>query len=49
MNKFYKLRIATLLWGCSVSYAFTGDLGLTSKMMLVIFIGNTFIMWWFTR
>ena len=44
MNTFWKVRIATLIWGFTVSYMFTGDLGFASTMFAVMVIGNTIIM-----
>ena len=46
---FWKLRLATLCWGLAVVYAFTRQLDLTSQVLLVQVLGNTVIMWWFTR
>lgn len=47
MSKFWKVRLATLVWGSSVTYFFTGDLGLTGMIGLVVVAGNTLIMWFF--
>lgn len=44
MNTFWKVRIAILLWGFSVSWFLTGDLGFARTMFLVMVIGNTIIM-----
>lgn len=44
MSTFWKVRVATLLWGFSVSYVFTEDLGFASAMFAVMVIGNTIIM-----
>ena len=45
MSKFAKVRIATMIWGGGVMYLFTGDLGITTKMGLLLFGGNTLIMY----
>ena len=42
---FWKVRLATLLWGFAVVYIFTGRLGLTSRIFMVQAAGNTAIMW----
>jgi len=47
MNTFWKVRIATLLWGFAVSYAFTGRLGFASLMFGTMVVGNTLIMGFF--
>ena len=44
MSTFWKVRIATLVWGFSVSYVFTGSLGFASAMFGVMVLGNTIIM-----
>ena len=46
---FWRLRVATLIWGFIVVYAFTRRIDLTGKIFLVQVIGNTVIMWWLTR
>ena len=47
MGNFAKVRLATLFWGFLVMWAFTGNLGITSKSFIVIAIGNTVIMRYF--
>jgi len=49
MTAFWKLRLATLAWGFAVLYLFTGEIGMTSKVFLVQVLGNSALMWWFTR
>ena len=44
MNKFWQVRLATFAWGFSVTYAFTGKLGLSSALFLTMAAGNTIIM-----
>ena len=45
IKKFLILRAATFFWGFIVAFLFTGDLIFTSQMWLVIFAGNSVIMW----
>jgi len=49
MTTFWKLRLSTLAWGCLVIYGFTRQIDFTAKVFLVQVIGNTVILWWFTR
>ena len=49
MSPFVKTRIATLIWGFSVVYYFTGELNLSSKIFLIQAVGNTFLMWYFIK
>lgn len=49
MSQFWKIRIGTFVWGFSVIYWFTGQIDFTSKVFLVQVLGNSLIMWWFTR
>ncbi len=49
MSQFWKLRLSMLAWGFCVAYYFTGQLDLTSKLFAVQVVGNTALLWWFTR
>lgn len=49
MSTFWKLRLSMFAWGFAVIYAFTGKLDLTSRVFLVQALGNTVLIWWFTR
>jgi hypothetical protein len=49
MTIFWKIRIATFAWGALVLYGFTQSVDFTSKVFLAQVLGNTLIMWWFTR
>jgi hypothetical protein len=49
MNNFWKVRIATFIWGFIVLYYFTRKIDLTSKAFLIQVIGNSVIMWFFLR
>jgi len=44
MSTFWKVRLATMIWGFAISWLFTGQIGLASSMFLVMIIGNTVIM-----
>ena len=46
-SKFWKVRMATFVWGFLVIYWFTGKLDLTSKAFLIQALGNTLIMYFF--
>lgn len=47
MSLFLKARIATLIWGFTISYLFTGKLITAGIMFSIMAIGNTIIMWIF--
>lgn len=49
MSQFWKLRLSTLTWGFVVLYGFTGRMDFTSQVFLVQVLGNTAILWFFTR
>ncbi len=44
-KRFLAVRLATLTWGFLITYFFTGQLILASKIFAVIAIGNTVIMY----
>lgn len=47
MTTFWKVRIATLIWGFFVILYFTGNFDFTSKIFFVQVIGNTLLMKFF--
>lgn len=49
MSTFWKMRIATFVWGFLCLYWFTGKLDFTSKVFLIQVAGNSLIMYLFTR
>ena len=49
MSSFWKARLATFAWGFGVSWWFTGEIILASKMFLVMALGNTVLMWFFIK
>lgn len=49
MSQFWKVRIATLIWGFGVTYSFTGSLSFTGKIYLIILLGNTTMWYLFFR
>jgi len=46
---FWKIRISMFIWGFATLYYFTGQIDITSKAFLVQVIGNSFIIWVFTK
>ena len=49
MSRFWKLRVSTLLWGFTVSLVFTGSLVTAVPMFAVIVLGNSVLMYVFSR
>ncbi|MBU2101492.1 hypothetical protein KKH05_02135 [Patescibacteria group bacterium] len=49
MSPFWKTRIATLIWGFTVSIIFTGKLVVAVPMFAVMVIGNTIWMKMFIK
>lgn len=49
MSSFWKMRISTVVWGFLVSLVFTGELITSLAMWSVVVIGNTILMWIFTK
>lgn len=49
MSRFLKMRLATALWGFAVSFAFTGSLVVAVPLFAAQFLGNSVLMWWFSR
>lgn len=49
MTTFWKVRIATALYGFAVTYAFTGRLWGSVTMMIVLILGNTILMKWLIK
>lgn len=49
MSRFWRLRLSTLAWGFAVSWLFTGSLVTAVPMFTVIAVGNSLLMWFFTR
>ena len=48
-SNFVKMRIATLVWGFAISWAFTGKLIVAIPMFATMALGNTFLMWIWSR
>jgi hypothetical protein len=49
LTPFWKVRIATFIWGFCCVLWFTGRIDLSSKLFLTQVAGNSLIMWWFLR
>jgi len=49
MSTFIKLRLATLMWGFLVSWLFTGKLIVALPMFAVMAIGNSIIMYIYSK
>lgn len=49
MSRFWKVRLATLIWGFAVVYLYTGKLDMTSELLLMQVAGNTVIMLYFLK
>ena len=49
VSKFWRLRLSTLAWGFAVSLVFTGSLVTAVPMFTVIVLGNTALMWLWSR
>lgn len=49
MSRFVKMRVGALAWGFLVSWAFTGKLVTAIGMFAVLAIGNTLIMWHYSK
>lgn len=48
-RRFLALRLTTMAWGFIVSWAFTGSLVTAVPMWTVLVLGNTVLMWRFSR
>lgn len=49
MSQFWKVRLATFLWGLITVWSFTKQIDLTSKIFITQVIGNSIIMWVFLK
>lgn len=49
MSRFWKIRIGTLLWGFATSLYFTGSFVTAIPMFSVMVIGNSVIMYYFSK